>query len=81
MVITQSRFENFLAVELFFQMKSHGDPVFKGREKGSSSLSCLKEPVLSSSYLSNTVELEPQSSELTLLGAGELLTCYYLANL
>lgn len=83
-VIIQSRYENFLAMELFLQMKSPGAPVVKGGEKDSHSLSCLRVPVLHSQF-----PLEDSSRQHR--GAGDpewwahswgrrTPTCYHHAN-
>lgn len=83
-VIIQSRFENFLAMEFFLQMKSPGAPVFKRREEDSSSLSRLRAPVLSSLFL-----LKDSSRQHRGAGVAEWWahswdrrtpTCYHPAN-
>lgn len=83
-VIIQSRYENFLAMELFLQMKSPGAPVVKGGEKDSHSLSCLRVPVLHSQF-----PLEDSSRQHRGAGAPEWWahswgrrtpTCYHHAN-
>ena len=79
-VIIQSRFENFLAMELFLQMKSPGAPIFRD----SRSLSCLRALVLRSQF-----PLEDSSRQHREAGAPEwwahswgrrTLTCYHRAN-